>query len=187
MASTVCLADTDASQFDEGRTTPATVRRSYTIHNTDVTPTRAAAEQDLITDPLCPAVDFNYGSLFRDTIAVTQVPDGILDQFEAQVTWKRWKPEVLDEEFLTGNVSRVTQNKQYAFNRISSTTYPTGTPKDLNDLIGVSDSGVTGVDVPVPKMAFTIRRIYADGTFTLTLLQQLYEFVGRPNSLAWRG
>jgi len=188
MASKVCLADTDASNYTEGRfDQPDTVRRSYTIFVDDPTPTRFAAEQLLLASVDCPDVDFNYSGLFRKDVAVEDV-GGVHGEYTATATWERWRPEVVDTEFLSGSVSQNIVNVQVPFNRVGSyTALPAGQIHDPNAPIGQTVDGVDGVDWPESVLTFSIRRIYANGTFTLPLLVQLSEFCNKPNSAPWRG
>ena len=207
MAVEICLRDEEVGSFNDGRVIPATINRQYNILmdpedvpgatlDAKYRSARYIAEQALLADDKnCPIVDWNYEGLFRNSLTVKPTGSPDLFRFDATATWERFRPPNDDSqgeatEYLSGSVNRTTVNQKLARERIGTYTYSGGKNVDTGLLIGVTageDPEVQGADVSVPTLAFNIKRVYPNGSFTIPFLQAAYTFVGRPNSAAWRG
>lgn len=201
MASTICIVDEINANFVDNSATPRGVDRTYRIvvnsvsGNPSPTPDdyRVQAEIDLRLSPLCPLVDFHYGTLYRRNWNINR--EGSLpDQFLAKVNWDYWKPQDPQDpaatEFFSGGVTRLQTQQNIAFKRIGQYSYGTNTPPKLGGLIGVTtgpEGKVEGTESSVPVLNFSLRQLHPNGTFNLAWLAFAYTFVGKPNSAPWRG
>ena len=169
MASTICIVDEINANFVDNSATPRGVDRTYRIvvnsvsGNPSPTPDdyRVQAEIDLRLSPLCPLVDFHYGTLYRRNWNINR--EGSLpDQFLAKVNWDYWKPQDPQDpaatEFFSGGVTRLQTQQNIAFKRIGQYSYGTNTPPKLGGLIGVTtgpEGKVGSTESSVPVLNFS--------------------------------
>lgn len=125
--------------------------------------------------------------LARDTIRISTTT--LDDHFKATVVWRRFEPDVIGDEIITGSVAGQTQRVRQGVSHVGSYAAANG-PAAANryGMLNATEQGVEGLDVPFPALTFNIRKTYLRGTAAnLPALVNLMEYVERPNSVPWRG
>jgi hypothetical protein len=93
------------------------------------------------------------------------------------------EPESISYQFETGGgTQHISQSLATLGNYAAS-----GTPPDYGGAIGVTESGVEGVDIVVPQYSFTLRRAFDPTLLTLGFEQVLFALTGTTNLASWKG
>lgn len=96
-------------------------------------------------------------------------------------------PNETNQWTFSGTTSGATQKVTQSF---ASTRYPStgvSAATDYKGAINVTDNGVEGVDIVVPKLEFQISKTLASGVLTLSYVATLVSMTGTTNNATWNG
>lgn len=178
MAPYICLKN-ESSNIEYDVIT--SISRTYEISGYA---SRYLAEQALMA--FAPVVDPDYGDMIRKDMTVTGI-DEFPEDWEGAATWEVYIPPSTSSEVITGTTG-VTQANVKISHRHVGGYGPGGTaPPDFTGYINMTKDGVEGASWDIPTTSFTLKKLYAKGTYTLAWLANASQYVGLPNTLPWRG
>lgn len=166
----------DGSQIS-GQQTDGSITSEYIIRGTD--------DEFVAWTNLEAAAALIVGSLIKQNVNI----DGRLGEFEwlGSVEWGlRERPDTNDS-FFSFDTSGGTQHITQSLSTIQKKAPPGKTAPDYKGAIGVTDSGVEGVDVTVPTYNFEERHYLPASSITPAYKATVFSLTGKVNLVAFKG
>ena len=148
---------------------------SWVVMGTADQATAEAAVLDYV-----PAV---YAGLYRQRVRL--VAHGATSWL-AEIRYGPRKPLSLGEARYEFDTTGGTQRIKQSLETVGAYALPDETAPNYHGAIGVTESGVEGVDITVPVFAWSETHVVAAAEITSAYRQVLYALTGRVNDAAWR-
>jgi hypothetical protein len=139
-----------------------------------------------------PFVRPDYPHLVRREVQVDEY-DTHPGEFSGEVTYEQWTPDSIGDEVISGGVGIQTVNVTYSYFHVGDYG-PGGGEVTIQSFGGLNikeDEGgfmvPQGFDVEFPTLNFSIKKTYLKGYGIINTLVTLNGYVGKPNSVPWRG